>query len=351
MNLTTEQMYKAFVERNSEYEGLFYAGVKTTGIFCRPTCTARKPKSENIEYFSSTRDALVSGYRPCKICRPLENKGEAPDTIKKILSLLEKNPSSTIKDSDIRALGAEPNAVRRWFKQNHGVTFHTFKRMLKINTVFPAVLKGTDVVTATMDSGYESISAFSDAFKTITGVNPSDADKGNIITISRFTTPLGPMIAGTSDEGLCLLEFFDRRALNTEIAYLSKHYSARLVFGTNPLLKETEKQITEYFCGLRTKFTIKIAFPGSEFQRKIWEILLSIPFGETISYKKEAMIFGNMKAVRAVANANGHNRIAIIIPCHRVLGDDGSLTGYGGGIWRKQWLIEHERKVRNQIKQ
>lgn len=128
--------YKALLERDSSFEGTFIVGVKTTGIFCRPTCSARKPKFENVEFFSSTKEALSKGYRACKICHPMKRNGEAPEYIHILLQHLEDNPNIKLKDFDIRNLGIEPIKVRRWFLKNHGITFHMYQRMYIINEAF-----------------------------------------------------------------------------------------------------------------------------------------------------------------------------------------------------------------------
>ncbi len=151
------------------------------------------------------------------------------------------------------------------------------------------------------------------------------------------------MFACASSQGLCLLEFTDRRMLETEFKDLRKRLNAVILPGENPHLKETKTQIKEYFQGKRKFFSIPLHTPGTEFQQSVWKILQNIPYGETRSYLEQATALGNPKAVRAVASANGHNRIAIIIPCHRVIGSDGKLVGYGGGLHRKKWLLDLER--------
>ncbi len=151
------------------------------------------------------------------------------------------------------------------------------------------------------------------------------------------------MFACASSQGLCLLEFTDRRMLETEFKDLRKRLNAVILPGENPHLKETETQIKEYFQGKRKSFSVALHTPGTDFQQSVWKVLQNIPYGETRSYLEQATALGNPKAVRAVASANGHNRIAIIIPCHRVIGSDGKLVGYGGGLHRKKWLLDLER--------
>ncbi len=336
-------MYNALVRKDSSFEGIFFAAVKTTGIFCRPTCTARKPKKENVEFFKTTKDAMLSGYRPCKVCSPLEKSGETPSYIKSILKELSENPSIKFKDYDLRKRNIEPSKIRRWFIKNHGITFHSYQRVFRINSAFKKIQNGDSVTTAAFDSGYDSLSGFGDSFKNIFGVSPSKSRNKNIIDITRIETPLGTMFAAATDEGICLLEFSDRRMLETELKYLAKKYSATIAQGNNKHFEILNHQLKEYFDGKRKKFTVPLVTPGTEFQNNVWKELQTIPYATTRSYKEQAAALNKPESIRAVANANGMNRIAIIIPCHRVIGSDGNLTGYGGGLWRKKWLLDFER--------
>jgi AraC family transcriptional regulator of adaptative response/methylated-DNA-[protein]-cysteine methyltransferase len=169
-----------------------------------------------------------------------------------------------------------------------------------------------------------------------------------MIKITDIETPLGEMVAGATDEGLCLLEFHDRKILPTEYKDLTKLLNTTFEEGENKHHKLLRKQLKEYFDGKRKEFTIPLITPGSEFQQAVWKELLSIGFGATRSYQEQAIELSMPDSVRAVANANGMNRIAILIPCHRVIGSDGRLTGYGGGLRRKKWLIDHEKKYSGQ---
>ena len=164
-----------------------------------------------------------------------------------------------------------------------------------------------------------------------------------VLNIVRFTSPIGPMVACASKKGLCLLEFTDRRMLETEFKDLRKRLNAVILPGENPHLELVKKEMKEYFEGKRKYFTVPLDTPGTEFRQSVWKVLQNIPYGETRSYKQQAVALGNPKAVRAVASANGHNRIAVIIPCHRVIGSNGGLTGYAGGLHRKKWLLDLER--------
>jgi len=176
--------------------------------------------------------------------------------------------------------------------------------------------------------------------------SPNQSHSQQIITITQILSPLGPLIAGATREWICLLEFADRRMVETQFERLKKSLKAELIPGTNKYFEPLNKQITEYFNGKRKEFTIPLVLAGTAFQEKVWSVLRTISYGSTRSYKEQAEIVGDPKAVRAVARANGDNRIAIIIPCHRVIGANGKLVGYGGGLWRKKYLLNLESKNR-----
>ena len=337
-------MYEALVNKDSQFEGIFIAAIKTTGIFCRPTCTARKPKPENVEYFASTKQALANGYRACKVCRPMQLKGEFPDWLKGLMEEITANPTLRLKNADLIERGISSSKVRRWFLKNHGMTFQAYLRMQRINQAFGQIRHGEKVTESAFENGYESLSGFGETFKKTTGFAPKESQQQELITITRIPTPLGPMLAGATEEGICLLEFTDRRMLETQLTRLRKKLNSETIPGQNPHFEILNQQLNEYFEGKRKDFDLPLVLPGTEFQKKVWAQLLTIPFGKTRSYAEQAVAISNPKAVRAVASANGDNRLAIIIPCHRVIGSDGKLTGYGGGLWRKEWLLEHERR-------
>ena len=342
-----ETYYRALLERNHRYIGIFYVGVKTTSVFCIATCRARKPKFANVEFFDSFKSALDAGYRPCKICKPTENANQAPDEIIKALTLINNNPKQKITDYQLRQNKLSPETLRRWFKKHYGITFHAYQRMFRINNAFQELKSGKNVINTAFDIGYNSLSGFGYTYKKIMRKSPSSDDKLDVILIDRLTTPLGPMFVCATNQGICLLEFVDRRMLETEFEQLQSLLKMKIIFGENQHIKQAKVEIAEYFAGTRTNFTIALHTPGTLFQQTVWDCLKHIPYGELTTYKQQAQRINNPQAIRAVANANGYNRVAIIVPCHRVIGSNGELIGYGGGLERKKWLIEHENKNRN----
>ncbi|MBE0636363.1 methylated-DNA--[protein]-cysteine S-methyltransferase [Candidatus Bipolaricaulota bacterium] len=335
-------LYAALVKRDTQFAGVFVAAVKTTGIFCRPTCAARKPKRENVEFFSTPIQALRFGYRPCKLCDPMGSPGHSPDWLLRLIDEVCAHPEIRITDRNLRERELEPATVRRWFQKHHGMTFQAYQRLMRLSHAFGRIRDGDDVAAAAFGSGFESLSAFSDSFKKAVGFVPSMSRKCSIAAVTRIQTPLGPMLAVANDEGLCLLEFVDRRMLETQLDHVRSQLDVSLLPGANPLFASVRDQLSEYFAGTRREFDLPLVVAGTPFQKAAWEALRAIPYGQTRSYQEQAEAIERPTAIRAVARANGDNRFAIIIPCHRVIGKDGSLTGYGGGIWRKQYLLELE---------
>lgn len=165
-----------------------------------------------------------------------------------------------------------------------------------------------------------------------------------MIRTAILETPIGNMKAAATREGICMLEFIDRKEIDSEIEEIGKLLGMEIKSGSNRHLRALKKQLKEYFRGKRKEFTLPLVHCGTDFQKEVWHSLLKIPYGKTISYISQAEQLSNRSAVRAVAHANGTNRMAILIPCHRVIGSDGDLVGYGGGLERKRWLIDHEKR-------
>jgi len=339
-----ETLYRALLERDSRYEGIFLVAVKTTGIFCRPTCSARKPREENVEFFGTAREALLRGYRPCKRCTPLAPEGGHPAWLRPLMEEVSGETCPRFTDAMLRQRGLEPSRVRRWFKQHHGLSFQAYLRALRLGQAFGQIQRGETVVGAAVGAGYDSLSGFTGAFRKATGHPPSASRTGQVVAITRLLTPLGPMVAGAVDRGICLLEFADRRMLETQMARVERRLGARCLPGDHLHFEALGRQLSEYFAGDRREFEVPLVLAGTPFQEKVWQALRTIPYGATRSYQEQARALGAPDSVRAVARANGDNRLAILVPCHRVVGKDGHLTGYGGGLWRKRHLLDLETR-------
>jgi len=338
---SADEMQRAFLASDAAYDGLFFTAVRTTGIFCLPSCSAKKPRSENIEFFGTVKDALFAGYRPCKRCRPTESS--APDWARDLLGRIAADPATRVADADLRDLGLEPARVRRFFLRQYGMTFQAYRRALRLGGAFERIKKGSPLDDTVFDSGFDSHSGFRTAFEHLFGKAPGRMRDADGIRVSWVDTPIGPMIAGATDQGVCLLEFTERRMLEAQFATVSRRFHLPIFPGESGPLQQLRAELAAYFSGTRRVFTVPLVYPGTLFEEQVWAELLRIPYGETRSYEDLARTVGRPAASRAVGRANGMNRIAIAIPCHRVVNKDGNLCGYGGGLWRKRILLELER--------
>ncbi len=338
------EMERAYLNRDSAYDGLFFVGVKTTAIFCRPTCPARSPLPKNVEYFPSAAAALFAGYRACKRCRPMAVENQ-PEWATALLADVERDPTARIMEGDLRRRGVDPATVRRHFQRHYGMTFQAYTRARRLSGAFRSIRNGTPIDEAILASGYESHSGFRDAFAQTLGCTPGASYEGHCTLLAWMPTPLGPMIAGATDEGICLLEFSDRRMLEAQFDTVGRWFEGPRVMGTNQHLQRLRSELAGYFAGAVRTFSVPLVYPGTPFQQRVWEKLLAVPYGQTRSYQELATAVGDPAAVRAVGRANGMNRIAILIPCHRIVNKNGDLGGYGGGLRRKQHLLNLEQAV------
>ncbi|NOU70710.1 methylated-DNA--[protein]-cysteine S-methyltransferase [Paenibacillus sp. LMG 31458] len=338
------EYYKALVEKRTDYEGVFYVGVTSTGVFCRPTCPARKPKYENCEFYQTAQQALLASFRPCQRCRPLSHPNHVSDIVRLLVEAIEQNPEKRWKAQDFRALSIDESTARRQFKKRFGMTFVEYARARRMGLALKSIRSGEKIINTQLASGYDSSSGFRDAFSRIMGAPPTLLDDNRILKADWLDTQLGPMIAIADENELYLLEFVDRRGLEREIERLRKSLKAAIIPGRTEPIRSIEQELTHYFDGSLTEFKTPLRLLGSAFQQLVWEQLRQITPGETHSYADIALALGKPTAYRAVAQANGANQLAIVIPCHRVINSDGKLGGYGGGIVRKEWLLHHEKQ-------
>lgn len=340
-----QEFYQALLDKNTHYEGVFFVGIKTTGIFCRPTCPARKPKFENCEFYRMAQEALLASFRPCMRCRPLSHPNHVSDLVHTLIDAVEADPSRRWKDRDFEELSVDASTARRQFKKRFRMTFVEYARARRMGLAMKQIRGGDVVIDAQLNTGYESSSGFRDAFSKIMGAAPTKFNQHfKILKAAWLDTKLGPMIAITDEIGLYLLEFVDRRGLEREIERLRLKTKTAIIPGLTDPIRSITLELKSYFEGTLTEFKTPLNLLGSPFQRLVWENLMHIPYGSTRTYATQAEAIGKAKAYRAVANANGANQIAIVIPCHRIINSNGDFGGYGGGIARKQWLLEHEKK-------
>ena len=337
-----DTLYAALCAKDPAYDGRAYVAVRPTGIFCRFTCPARKPLRKNCAFHATAGACLEAGFRPCKRCHPLNQSGDP--LVETLLAALDRAPARRWREADLTAMGHDPSTVRRAFKRHFGMSFLDMARQRRLREGFTALGDAGSVTEAQLDAGFESPSAFRASFARLLGVTPGSLRAGARLQADWIDTALGPMVAVSDEKALYLLEFADRKALPTELKALWRDAKGDLGLGRPAPTERAAQELAAFMDGQNARFTVPLAPGGTPFQRQVWDALQHIPAGETRSYLDLATQIGRPEATRAVARANGANRIAILIPCHRVIGADGSLTGYGGGLWRKRRLIDIERR-------
>ncbi|HEU4928748.1 MAG TPA: methylated-DNA--[protein]-cysteine S-methyltransferase [Candidatus Krumholzibacteria bacterium] len=340
------EMERAFFARDSSYDGVFFVGVRTTRIYCRPSCAAKKPRADHAQYFASGAEAVAAGYRPCRRCRPERSLVQPPEWIGGLLSRIDGDPGRHWSDRELRALGLPPWRVRRFFRDRFGITFHAYCRARRMAGALHEIRVGADLDDVVFDTGYESHSGFRSAFAKAIGTSPGRSRTLECIDVDMVDTPLGPVVVGATPSALCLLEFATRRMLATQVDVLRRRFRSPVMPGRNDVIDQTAAELSDYFAGKRTHFDVPVAAPGTPFQERVWAAVSRIPYGATRSYEGVAVDVGRAGAVRAVGTANGANRVAIVIPCHRVCRKSGDPGGYGGGRWRKEALLELEQRHR-----
>src|SRR5690554_4315280 len=250
-NSDRQRWYQAMLDRDVEFEGVFYVGVRTSGVFSRPNCPARKPLLENCEFFPYARAALHASYRPCKRCRPLSHPNVASELVARLVELIEAEPERRWREQDFRELGIDTSTARRQFRKRFGMTFLEYARARRMGLALESIRNGGSIMDAQLDTGFESGSGFRDAFNRIIGSAPSRAGQ-TVLSATWIDTPLGPMLAIASDESLMLLEFVERRGLETELKRLREKFA--IVPGMTTPLKSIKRELAEYFAGKRTRF-------------------------------------------------------------------------------------------------
>lgn len=338
--------WQALVERNGETGDAFVYGVRTTGVFCRPTCRSRLPRRENVRFFASSAEALQAGFRPCKRCQP-EGPGWAEESaarISRACKRLEEEEGKVSLDTLAKSAGYSRFHFHRLFKLRVGVTPAQYQRTQRLRRFKSELRRGRSVSAAIYETGFGSSSrAYEGAARNL-GMSPARYRAGGAGTEIAFgvgSTPLGLGLIGITERGVCALAFGRnagqlRRRLRMEFPQAT--------------LRESGEILAPYFVRLREYLESPsgmLALPldcrGTAFQCRVWQALRKVPAGQTVSYKEMAKRVGKPRAVRAVASACAANRIALAIPCHRAVRADGALGGYRWGLKRKSRLLQAER--------
>jgi AraC family transcriptional regulator of adaptative response/methylated-DNA-[protein]-cysteine methyltransferase len=330
--------WAAFERRDRSWDGRVIGAVKTTGIYCKPSCPAKRPRRENVEFFATGEEARSAGYRPCLRCKP-DEVGRDREAVAKALKLIEQAEEAPNLGELADAVGYAPHHFQRLFKRDLGVSPAEYARGLRAKRAEKHLKENERVTDAIYDAGYSAPSRFYADAKERMGMSPSawrDGGRGETIRWTTFDSPLGRMLIAATSKGICRLTFND-----------SEESLTRLF--PNATIVRDEGGMRELVEGALTAIERPAAAPdlpidvaGTAFQEAVWRELRKIPLGETRSYAEIAAAIGQPKAVRAVGTANGDNHVSVLIPCHRVIRSDGTLGGYGGGLPNKKKLLAAE---------
>ena len=351
--LSERAKWRARETRDRAADGLFFIGITTTGIYCRPSCSSRRARRENVRFFDSALAAQRAGLRACLRCRPDAVLEAALALCTRVMDAVGEVPAGRWSDRELLSRGFEPVQVRRAFLEQYGHTFHAHLRSLRVARARQALVAGRSLSEAGARSGFESESGLRAAFRAVLHTTPAQAAERATIQVTRLASPLGSLTAAASDGGVCLLEFDEASGnkrgpserTQTRLNDIARQLGCTTVVGTNRHLHALAEELKQWFRGERRAFDVPCVLAGTDFERMVWRRLGSIAFGATASYGEIARDLSKPGASRAVGRANSRNPIAILVPCHRVIGATGTLTGYAGGLDRKRWLLAHERRL------
>ena len=346
--------YAAMLIRDPAADGRFFVCVRTTGIFCRPVCPARTPFLKNVSFVATAADAAAAGYRACKRCRPESIPGSpawagSAASVRRALTLID---GGGLDERSVDALGDRlgigERQVRRLFARHVGASPVAVAQAKRLAAAAPLIDAGDlPMAQVALSAGFGSIRRFNEVWAGVHGETPAArrrrVQKGTPmqLMLTRHAAPVGDLLIVTDNEGaLRALDFADFEARMRTL--LARHYGS-VTLSDGPAPPAVIAALDAYFAGDATALDgLTVKTGGSEFQRRVWTALRAIPAGTTTGYGALAAMLGNPGAARAVGLANGANPIGIVVPCHRVIGANGTLTGYAGGVARKRWLLEHE---------
>jgi AraC family transcriptional regulator, regulatory protein of adaptative response / methylated-DNA-[protein]-cysteine methyltransferase len=346
--------WQAVLSRDNTQDGKFLYGVMTTGVFCRPGCASRAPLRKNVRFYKTAEEAEADGLRPCLRCKPSRGKSDARmDRIAEMRKFIRnhlENHALLKLEALSRHFGLSPFHLQRTFKAAVGMTPKKYVEELRVQTFKEDLRSGTTVTNAVYDAGFGSSSRVYERVDTKLGMTPKQyrgGGKGVEISYAAVDTPLGLIMIGATDRGLCFLEF--GRHESELLDSLHHEYPAAHI---GPLSKPYSEQylkwveaLSSYLEGEKALGKLPVSLHGTAFQVKVWNYLQTIPDGSVQSYSEVAEAIGHPKATRAVASACAANRIALVVPCHRVIRGDGGLGGYRWGLDRKRALLDTERGV------
>lgn len=336
--LDADTAWAAFMRRDRGWDGRIIGAVKTTGIYCKPSCPAKRPRRENVEFFATGEEARAAGFRPCLRCKP-DEVGRDREAIAKAVKLIEEAEDAPGLNEIAEAVGYAPHHFQRLFKRDLGVSPAEYSRGVRSRRAEEALKENGRVTDAVYDAGYSGPSGFYSDARERLGMTPSawrDGGRGETIRWTHFDSPLGRMMIAATSKGICRLTFDD------DVHSLNRLFPNAVIVEDAGGLKALIEGVLAAIEKPLAMRDLPIDVAGTAFQEAVWRELRKIPAGETRSYAQIAAAIGQPKAVRAVGTANGDNHVAVLIPCHRVIRSDGSLGGYAGGLDRKRKLLAAE---------
>jgi AraC family transcriptional regulator of adaptative response/methylated-DNA-[protein]-cysteine methyltransferase len=336
--LDPDTAWAAFMRRDRSWDGRVIGAVTTTGIYCKPSCPARRPRRENVIFFASGEEARAAGFRACLRCKP-EEVGRDRAAVARAVEIIEGAEEPPALANLAQAVGYAPHHFQRLFKRDLGVSPAEYARGLRSQRAEAALKANGRVTDAIYDAGYAAPSGFYSDAKERLGMTPSawrDGGRGETIRWTTFDSPLGTMLIAATAKGICRLTFDD------SVESLQRLFPKATIVEDDGGLRDLVHGALAAIERPLAAPDLPIDVAGTAFQEAVWRELRRIPAGETRSYAEIAAAIGAPKAVRAVGSANGDNHVCVLIPCHRVIRSDGSLGGYGGGIERKKKLLAAE---------
>jgi len=336
--LDADTAWAAFMRRDRRWDGSVIGAVKTTGIYCKPSCPAKRPKRENVEFFATGEEALAAGYRPCMRCKP-DEVGRDREAVANAVRLIEAAEDAPSLSEIADAVGYAPHHFQRIFTRDLGVSPAGYWRGLRAKRAADALAETEQVTQAIYEAGYSGPSRFYADAKERLGMTPSawrDGGRGETIRYVVTDSPLGRLLVAATSKGICRLTFDE-----DESALVRRFPNASVVPDDGTISAWVEGAI-EAIEHPQSAPELPIDVRGTAFQEAVWRELRRIPVGQTRSYADIARAVGQPDAVRAVGTANGSNPVAVLVPCHRVIRSDGSLGGYAGGLDRKRKLLSAE---------
>ncbi len=342
--MDTEIYWRAVTENDARFDGAFYLGVKTTGIYCRPSCRARTPKRENTAFYDSWAAAESSGLRACLRCKPKDIRFVDPqiDKIIRACSLLESDDLLSLEDL-ATATGLSSYHLQRSFKSVVGVSPKKYAEVKRMEKFKEELRSGSDVTTAMYDAGFGSSRGLYERAAENMGMTPATYKKGGAgmqISYTVADCELGKLMVARTTRGICSVTFGD--STDDLVTGLRAEFPNASVTDDDSQLRSTVDAIIAYLAGKERRLMLPLDLRATAFQLQVWELLRKIPYGETRSYSQIASELGGRNKVRAVARACATNPVALVIPCHRVVASDGKLSGYKWGIERKEKLLNAE---------